>query len=65
MPDKDPPPIVRLQDGSIDYQYYAARGLIAKNRELKIVADTVLGASQLKLRTLPPLLTVILLVLIL
>ena len=65
MPDEKTSPIVRLQDGSIDYQYYAARGLIAKNKELKIVADTVLGASQIKLRTLPALFTVVLLVLIL
>ena len=65
MSDEKTTPIVRLQDGSIDYQYYAARGLIAKNKELKIVADTVLGASQIKPRTLPALFTVILLVLIL
>ena len=63
MSDEKTSPIVRLQDGSIDYQYYAAQGLIAKNRELKIVADKVMGASQMKMRTFPALFTFILLVL--
>ena len=57
--------IVRLQDGSIDYQYYSAIGLIARNREMKIVANKVLGASQMTMRISPAFLTVILLVLIL
>jgi len=65
MPDEKTSPIVRLQDGSIDYQFYAAQGLIAKNRELKIVAGKFLGASQMKRRTFPGFFTVILLALIL
>ncbi len=65
MPGEKTSHIVRLQDGSIDYQYYSAKGLIAKNREMKIVADKVLGASQTTIRIFPAFLTVILLVLIL
>ena len=65
MPGEKTSHIVRLQDGSIDYQYYSEKGLIAKNREMKIVADKVLGASQMTTRIFPAFLTVILLVLIL
>lgn len=65
MPGEKTSHIVRLQDGSIDYQYYSAKGLIAKNKEMKIVAGKVLGASQMMVRIIPAFLTVILLVLIL
>ncbi len=65
MPGEKSSHIVRLQDGSIDYQYYSAKGLIAKNKEMKIVADKVLGASQMMMSKIPAFLTVILLVLIL
>jgi hypothetical protein len=65
MPSEKIPHIVRLQDGSIDYQFYSAKGLIARNREMKIVADKVLGSSQMTMRIFPAFLTVILLVLIL
>ncbi len=65
MPSEKNTHIVRLQDGSIDYQYYSAKGLIAKNKEMKIVADKVLGASHMTMRIFPAFLTVILLVLIL
>ena len=63
MPSEKTSHIVRLQDGSIDYQYYSAKGLIAKNREMKIVAYKVMDASQMKMRTFPTLFTFILLVL--
>lgn len=65
MPGEKSSHIVRLQDGSIDYQYYSAKGLIAKNKEMKIVAGKVLGASQMMMSIIPAFLTVILLVLIL
>ena len=65
MPGKKTSHIKRLQDGSIDYQYYSAKGLIAKNREMKIVAGKVLGTSQITKHVLPVFSTVILLVLIL
>ncbi len=64
MPDEKTAQIVRLQDGSIDYQYYSAKGLLAKNREMKIVVSKVLGASQMRTSIFPASLTVILLVLI-
>ena len=65
MPGKKTAHIVRLQDGSIDYQYYSAKGLIAKNRELKYVTDKVLGVSPITMRIFPIFFTVILLALIL
>lgn len=65
MPGEKNSHIVRLQDGSIDYQYYSAKGLMAKNREMKLVADKILGASQMTMHIFPAFLTVILLVLIL
>ncbi|RLA31945.1 MAG: hypothetical protein DRR15_12485 [Gammaproteobacteria bacterium] len=65
MPGEKTSQIVRLQDGSIDYQYYSAKGLIAKNREMKIVTDKVLGTSPMTMRIIPAFLTVILLALIL
>ena len=65
MPGEKSSHIVRLQDGSIDYQYYSAKGLIARNKEMKIIADKVLGSSQMMVRIIPAFLTVILLVLIL
>jgi len=65
MPGEKTSQIVRLQDGSIDYQYYSAKGLIAKNREFKIVTGKVLGASQMTMHIFPAFLTVILLALIL
>lgn len=55
--------IVRLQDGSIDYQYYSAKGMLAKNREMKIVAGKVLSASHMRMSIFPAYLAVILLVL--
>jgi len=64
MPAEKNTQIVRLQDGSIDYQYYSAKGSIAKNREMKIVVDKVLNASQRRMSIFPASLTVILLVLI-
>ena len=64
MPDEKTAQIVRLQDGSIDYQYYSAKGLLAKNREMKIVVGKALGASQMRMSIFPASLTVILLVLI-
>ena len=64
MPNEKTSHIVRLQDGSIDYQYYSAKGLIAKNREMRILVDKILGASQTKIRIFPAFLTVILLVLV-
>jgi hypothetical protein len=64
MPGEKTAQIVRLQDGSIDYQYYSAKGLLAKNREMKIVLDKVLCASQMRMSIFPASLTVILLVLI-
>jgi hypothetical protein len=33
MPNEKTSHIVRLQDGSIDYQYYSAKGLIAKTEK--------------------------------
>jgi hypothetical protein len=65
MPGKKTSHIVRLQDGSIDYQYYAAKGSMARNKEMKIVVGKVLGASQITAHISPVLLTAILLVLIL
>jgi hypothetical protein len=65
MPCEKTSHIVRLQDGSIDYQYYSAKGLIAKNRELKNVTDKVLGVSPTTMRIFPVFFTVILLALIL
>jgi hypothetical protein len=64
MPGEKTAQIVRLQDGSIDYQYYSAKGLIARNREMKIVVGKILGASQMRMSIFPASLTVILLVLI-
>ena len=64
MPDAKTTEILRLQDGSIDYQYYSAKGMLAKNREVKIVLGKVLGASQVKINIFPAYLAVILLVLI-
>ncbi len=64
MPNEKTSHIVRLQDGSIDYQYYSAKGLIAKNREMRILADKILAASQTKIRIFPAFLAVILLVLV-
>jgi hypothetical protein len=64
MPGEKTSQIVRLQDGSIDYQYYSAKGLIAKNKEMKIIAGKVLGASQMTMRIFPAFLTVMLLALI-
>jgi hypothetical protein len=65
MPGEKTSQIARLQDGSIDYQYYSAKGSMAKNKELKIVAGKVLGGSQMMVRISPALLTALLLVLIL
>ncbi len=65
MPSEKTSRIVRLQDGSIDYQYYSAKGLIARNKEMKNVAIKVLGASEMTVRIFPAFLTVMLLVLIL
>lgn len=65
MPDEKTSYIVRLRDGSIDYQYYAAKGSMARNMEMKIVVGKVLGASQMTAHVSPVLLTAILLVLIL
>ena len=65
MPGEETSNIVRLQDGSIDYQYYSEKASIAKNREMKIVAGKILGTSQMTTRIFPAFLTVILLVLIL
>ena len=64
MSDKKASTIVRFQDGSIDYQYYATQGMIAKNKELKFIAEKVLGASQMKTHAFPVLFTVALLVLV-
>lgn len=64
MTDKEASAIVSYQDGSIDYRYYAARGMTARNRELKAVTQRILGASRLKTHTLPTLMTAVLLVLI-
>jgi hypothetical protein len=65
MTDKKTSNIVQLQDGSIDYRYYAARGMMARNRELKNIAGKFPGASRSKTHALPTLLTIVLLVLIL
>jgi hypothetical protein len=56
--------IMRFEDGSIDYRYYAERGMMARNRELKAVTEKLLGASRLKTHAFPTLFTVVLLVLI-
>ena len=58
-------PIVRLQDGSIDYRYYAAQGLMARSQEMKIFTEKFLGVSQMKTHAFPTLFTVVLLVLVL
>ena len=65
MTDKYCSPIVRLQDGSIDYQYYSAQGLIAKNKELKLVASKLSAGSTMVARLFPVVLTVVVLALIL
>ena len=57
--------IVQLRDGSIDYKYYVARGMIARNEELKFVASKILNASRLPMHAFPTFVTVILLMLIL
>ena len=56
--------IVRYQDGSIDYRYYAARGMNARNRELKVFTGKALGPVRMKTHALPALFTVVLLVLV-
>lgn len=56
--------IARLQDGSIDYQYYAEKGLIEKNKELKLVVDKFFDTSRLKTRFYPAFLTVILVIMV-
>ncbi len=65
MPSEKTSHIVRLQDGSIDYQYYSAKGLIAKNREMKIVAYKILSASITTTGILPAFVTILLLALVL
>ena len=64
MSDEKTSPIVRLQDGSIDYRYYAAQGLMARNQEMKITMEKVLGVSQMKTQAFSALFTVVLLVLV-
>jgi hypothetical protein len=64
MPDKKASAIARVRDGSIDYRYYAARGMIARNRELKVVAGKVLRPVRMKTHALPALFTIVLLVLV-
>lgn len=64
MSDENSSHIVRLQDGSIDYRYYAAQGLIARSQEMKIITEKVLGVSQMKTHAFPALFTVVLLVLV-
>lgn len=64
MSDKNASTIVRFEDDSIDYRYYAARGMIARNRELKSIIEKVLGPSRLKTHAFSTLVTVVLLVLV-
>ena len=65
MTDKNSSSIIRLQDGSIDYQYYSAKGVIAKNKELKLVASRLSSLSGMAARSFPAFVTVIVLALIL
>ena len=64
MTDEKSSNMVRLRNGSIDYQYYSARGVLAKNEELKLVADKLFGASRMTVRIFPVFLTVLLVALI-
>ncbi len=64
MSDENSSHIVRVQDGSIDYRYYAAQGLMARSQEMKIIMEKVLGVSQMKPHAFPALFTVVLLVLV-
>lgn len=64
MPDDKTLPMVRLQDGSIDYRYYAARASIARNRELKMLSGGLLAAPRTTGRALPVVFTLVLLVLV-
>jgi hypothetical protein len=52
MPGKTAYPVVRLQDGSIDYRYYATRGLRARNGEMKTALRRLMGKTSLPLRKL-------------
>ena len=64
MTGKNASSMLRLADGSIDYQYYAAKGSMAKNTELKRVAGKLLGTSPTASRITPSILTVVLLALL-
>ena len=64
MPDKKASNIARYQDGSIDYQYYADRGTMARNGELKAITEKILGAVQINTPAISSLLTVVMLVLL-
>lgn len=56
--------IKRLQDGSIDFQHYAAKGHLAKNIELKAISRRIMNSSKGLLRSLPTVATVVLLILV-
>ncbi|MDH5355155.1 MAG: hypothetical protein OEY09_12000 [Gammaproteobacteria bacterium] len=38
--------IVRLTGGSIDYQYYAEQGVLARNREIKNISGRIQGTCR-------------------
>jgi hypothetical protein len=52
MPGESTYPVVQLQDGSIDYRYYAARGLLARNGEMKILLRKLMDKTRLSLQKL-------------
>ncbi len=59
MPGKTRYPIVQLADGSIDYRYYATRGLMARNGEIKITLGNLVDKARLPLQKLSTLVAVI------
>jgi len=59
MPGETTYPVVQLQDGSIDYRYYATRGLVARNGEMKILLRRLMDKTRLPVQTLSTLAAVI------
>jgi hypothetical protein len=59
MPGKTRYPIVQLADGSIDYRYYARRGLMARNGEIKITLRNLAAGTRLPLQKFTTLVAVI------
>lgn len=58
-------PILRLEDGSIDYRYYEACGLKARNEEIKTVIGKLRKTRCSRSHAFPAIATVILLVILL